>query len=52
MIFGNTTIPAGAYALFLLPSEKGTTQLIISKRLGEWGITTTPIKEPSSPILT
>jgi hypothetical protein len=38
MIFGDTTIPAGAYTLFMLPSEKGTSQLIINKRLGQWGI--------------
>jgi hypothetical protein len=32
-----TTIPAGHYTLFTLPSE-GTWKLIISKKTGEWGI--------------
>lgn len=34
---GGTTIPAGHYTLFTLPSE-GTWKLIISKKTGEWGI--------------
>ncbi len=38
MVFGDVTIPAGAYTLFMLPSETGTSQLIINKRLGQWGI--------------
>jgi hypothetical protein len=34
--FGETTVPAGAYTLFLLPEENGA-KLIISKQLGQWG---------------
>jgi len=36
--FNGTTVPAGAYTLFMLPVETGTSKLIINKRLGEWGI--------------
>jgi hypothetical protein len=35
---GDTTIPAGAYTLFTLPSEKDATKLIINKQIGQWGI--------------
>lgn len=38
LVFGDTTIPAGAYTLFTLPQEDGTAKLIISKDLGEWGL--------------
>ncbi len=37
LTFGETTIPAGAYSLFTLPSEDGGAKLIVSKQLGEWG---------------
>ncbi len=37
LVFGDTTVPAGAYALFTLPMEDGSAKLIISKQLGEWG---------------
>ena len=37
LTFGDTTIPAGAYSLFTLPTEDGGAKLIISKQLGEWG---------------
>ena len=37
LTFGDTTVPAGAYSLFMLPMEDGTAKLIISKQLGEWG---------------
>ena len=37
LVFGDTTVPAGAYSLFMLPIEDGTAKLIISKQLGEWG---------------
>jgi len=33
-----TTIPAGVYTLWSLPSEKGTSKLIISKQFGQWGL--------------
>lgn len=37
LVFGDTTIPAGAYSLFTLPTEDGGAKLIVSKQLGEWG---------------
>jgi hypothetical protein len=38
IVFGTTTIPAGAYTLFTLPNEDGTAKLIINKQVGQWGI--------------
>jgi len=35
---GGKTIPAGAYTLYMLPEENGTSQLAFSTRLGAWGI--------------
>lgn len=35
---GDTTIPAGAHTLFMLPEENGTSKLIINKQLGQWGL--------------
>jgi hypothetical protein len=40
--FGDTTIPAGAYTLYLVPSESGETKLAFSTALGKWG---TPVDE-------
>jgi hypothetical protein len=37
LVIGETTIPAGAYTLFTLPSEDGTAKLIINKQIGQWG---------------
>lgn len=37
IVFGDTTIPAGAYTLWTLPSEDGTAKLIINKQIGQWG---------------
>jgi hypothetical protein len=37
LMFGETTIPAGAYTLFMLPLEDGSAKLIINKQLGQWG---------------
>jgi hypothetical protein len=34
--FGGTTIPAGAYTLWTLPSKDGA-KLIINKQIGQWG---------------
>ncbi len=34
---GDTTVPAGAYTLFTLPTEDGA-KLIINKQLGQWGL--------------
>lgn len=33
-----TTIPAGAYTLFLQPEEDGSAKLIVNKQLGQWGL--------------
>ncbi|MGD0744831.1 MAG: DUF2911 domain-containing protein [Verrucomicrobiota bacterium] len=38
VVMGETTIPAGAYTLFMLPQEDGTAKLIINKQLGQWGL--------------
>src|ERR1017187_10109364 len=38
IVFGDTTIPAGAYTLFTLPMEDGTAKLIVNKQVGQWGI--------------
>jgi hypothetical protein len=35
---GATTIPAGVYTLYMMPSETGASQLVISTGLGGWGI--------------
>ena len=39
---GSTTIPAGAYTLYLIPSESGASKLAFSRNIGKWGI---PIDE-------
>ena len=36
--FGETTIPAGAYTLWVLPNEDGSAKLIINKQVGQWGV--------------
>lgn len=38
LVMGETTIPAGAYTLYIVPSESGTTKLAFSSNLGKWGI--------------
>ena len=35
--FGDTTVPAGAYTLYMVPSESGG-KLAISKKIGQWGV--------------
>lgn len=37
LAFGETTVPAGAYSLYLLPAEDGSAKLIVNKQLGQWG---------------
>ena len=37
LIFGDTTLPAGAYTLFMLPQADGQAKLVINKQLGQWG---------------
>jgi len=39
LVFGTLTVPAGAYSLYMLPEENGQSQLIISKEVGQWGMT-------------
>ena len=34
---GETTIPAGAYTLYLIPEENGA-KLAFSKKIGQWGV--------------
>jgi hypothetical protein len=34
--FGSSTVPAGTYSLFLLPSEEGA-KLVVNKQTGQWG---------------
>ena len=36
--FGDVTIPAGAYTLYLVPSEAGVSKLAFSSNLGKWGV--------------
>lgn len=38
LVFGDTTVPAGAHTLYLAPSESGPTQLAFSSNLGKWGV--------------
>jgi hypothetical protein len=42
--FNGTTIPAGAYTLYLVPSLQGATKLAFSSNLGKWGV---PVDEKS-----
>ncbi|HUC84888.1 MAG TPA: DUF2911 domain-containing protein, partial [Candidatus Acidoferrales bacterium] len=35
--FGDVTVPAGAYTLWMLPAEDGSAKLIINKQIGQWG---------------
>lgn len=45
LVFGNTTIPAGAYTLWTLPNEDGTAKLAINKQIGQWGASRGDLKE-------
>ena len=36
LVIGGTTVPAGSYTLFSLPS-KGSWKLILNKQVGQWG---------------
>jgi hypothetical protein len=38
LVFGDKTIPAGAYTLYMVPQETGASQLVFSSALGGWGI--------------
>ncbi len=37
IVVGGVTVPAGAYTLYMIPSENGASKLAISKTIGEWG---------------
>jgi len=36
--FGDITLSPGAYSLYMLPRETGASQLIINRKVGQWGI--------------
>jgi hypothetical protein len=38
IVMGGTTIAAGAYTLFTLPTDSDSAKLIVSKQLGQWGL--------------
>ena len=38
LMFGSLEVPAGAYSLYMMPVEDGTSQLIINKQIGQWGM--------------
>ncbi len=38
LVIGATTIPAGSYTLYLVPSETGATKLAFSTNVGKWGV--------------
>lgn len=38
LVFGDTTLPAGAYTLYMIPDEGGDSKLAFSTALGGWGI--------------
>src|SRR5438477_5701130 len=38
LVFGNTTIPAGAYTLYMVPQAGGGAKLAFSSNLGGWGV--------------
>ena len=35
---GGLTVPAGAYTLYMLPSQTGPSKLVVNKQIGQWGI--------------
>ncbi len=36
--FGDVVVPAGAYTLYIVPSEAGVSHLAISTNIGKWGV--------------
>jgi hypothetical protein len=38
LLIGETTIPAGAYTLYIVASETGQSKLAFSSNIGKWGI--------------
>jgi hypothetical protein len=37
IVMGGKSIPAGTYSLYTLPSQTGTSKLIVNKQVGQWG---------------
>ena len=37
LMFGETTVPAGTYTLYMLPQADGSAKLIVNKQVGQWG---------------
>lgn len=37
LAFGSLEVPAGAYSLYMMPVEEGTSQLVINRQIGQWG---------------
>jgi hypothetical protein len=42
IVFGNTTISAGAYTLWFLLAKDAPAKLIVNKQIGQWGIKIAP----------
>jgi hypothetical protein len=42
LVIGDTTIPAGAYTLYTVPSESGASKLAFCTKIGAWGV---PVNE-------
>ena len=42
--FSGTTLPPGAYTMYIVPAESGASKLAFSKNIGKWGI---PVDESS-----
>jgi hypothetical protein len=38
LVFDETTIPAGAHTLYIVPNESGPSKLAFSSNLGKWGV--------------
>jgi hypothetical protein len=38
IMIGSVLVPAGAYTLYMIPSQSGVSKLAISKRIGAWGV--------------
>lgn len=38
IVIGETAIPAGAYTLYTVPSESGTSKLAFGTKIGAWGV--------------
>lgn len=38
LVFGTTVVQPGAYTLYQIPSESGTSKLVFSSAIGKWGV--------------